>query len=174
MYYHGRHHAVDVLDSAKMIAKSENVTLEEINLLLVAAAYHDCGFLNKYKNHEEESCEIARAALPKFGFDNVSVVKVCDMIMATKVPQNPRSKIAEILCDADLDYIGTNRFKRTGDQLYDELIARKAIPNRETWDHIQVKFLSTHRYYTKFSKENRQPTKELHIVALKKTLGLAE
>jgi hypothetical protein len=94
--------------------------------------------------------------------------------MATKVPQNPRSKIAEILCDADLDYIGTNRFKRTGDQLYDELIARKAIPNRETWDHIQVKFLSTHRYYTKFSKENRQPTKELHIVALKKTLGLAE
>ena len=51
LYYHGQHHAVDVLESAKMIAKSEDVTLEEINLLLVAAAYHDCGFLNQYKNH---------------------------------------------------------------------------------------------------------------------------
>jgi predicted metal-dependent HD superfamily phosphohydrolase len=173
LYYHGRHHAVDVLESAKMIAKSENVTLEEINLLLVAAAYHDCGFLNKYKNHEEESCKIARGALPQFGFDDVSVVKVCEMIMATKVPQNPHSKLAEILCDADLDYLGTDRFKRTGDLLYDELIAIKAISDRKTWDHIQIKFLTAHRYYTKFSKENRQPTKELHIRGLKKTLGLS-
>ena len=174
LYYHGHHHTVDVMESVKVIAASESITPDEFDLLLVATAFHDCGFLNQYKNHEEESCKIARAALPQFGYDERSIVTICNMIMATKVPQDPHSKLAEILCDADLDYLGTDRFKRIGDQLYDELISINAISDRKAWDEIQLKFLNAHHYYTRFGKENRQPTKELHIAELKVTLGLTE
>ena len=173
LYYHGHHHTVDVMNSVRVIGASEGLSSEEMALLLVAAAYHDCGFLNQYQNHEEESCKIAREALHQFGFDEASRVKICDMIMATKVPQHPKCKLADVLCDADLDYLGTDRFKLIGNQLYDELIARKAISDRKTWDYIQVKFLTEHQYYTRFSKENRQPTKELHIQGLKEKLSLS-
>ena len=174
LYYHRHHHTVDVMVSVKVIAASENISPKEMTLLMVAAAYHDCGFLNQYKNHEEESCKIVREALSGFSFEESDIAIICEMIMATKVPQSPRSKLAEILCDADLDYLGTNRFKKIGDQLYDELVAINAISDRETWNKIQLKFLNTHHYYTSFGKENRQPAKEVHIKELKVTLGLIE
>ena len=172
LYYHSHHHAVDVMESVKLIAPYEGVTPEEEALLLVAAAYHDCGFLNQYEDHEAESCKIARGALPAFGFDNVALEKICEMIMATKVPQAPRDRLAEILCDADLDYLGTDRFKRIGNLLYDELVFINAIGDRGEWNHVQLRFLSAHRYFTIFGMENRQPTKELHIQELKVALGL--
>ena len=62
LYYHGHHHTVDVMESVRVIATSENVSSDELDLLLVATAYHDCGFLNQYKNHEEEGCKIVRLA----------------------------------------------------------------------------------------------------------------
>lgn len=174
LYYHGHHHTVDVMESVKVIAASESLSSAELDLLLVATAFHDCGFLNQYENHEEESCKIARAELPQFGYEESSIVSICNMIMATKVPQDPHDKLAEILCDADLDYLGTDRFKRIGDQLYEELTCRNVISNRRSWDEIQLKFLSAHHYYTRFGKEFRQPTKELHMAQLKVTLGHTE
>ncbi|MFT4526636.1 MAG: hypothetical protein ACI9FU_002425 [Granulosicoccus sp.] len=174
LYYHGHHHTVDVMASVKVIAASENVSHDELDLLTVATAYHDCGFLNQYKNHEEESCKIVRNALPQFDYEETAIDRICDMIMATKVPQDPHDKLAEILCDADLDYLGTDCFKRIGDELYDELTSINAINGREVWNQIQLKFLNAHHYYTRFGKEHRQPTKELHIAELKVTLGLSE
>ncbi len=172
LYYHGHRHTLDVMRSAKVIAASEKITSEQSEVLMVAAAYHDCGFLTQYQNHEEEGCKIARESLPEFGFDQATIDQICEMIMATKVPQQPRSKLAEVLCDADLDYLGTDRFSPIGDQLFHELIYIKAISDRETWDKIQLKFLSAHKYFTRFGKEQRQPTKEMHIENLKELLGV--
>ena len=35
-----------------MIGKAEGVSEEEMNLLMVATAYHDCGFLVEHADHE--------------------------------------------------------------------------------------------------------------------------
>lgn len=171
LHYHGHHHTVDVLQSVELIAASENVSKEEMELLSVATAYHDCGFLTEYKDHEKHGCDIARSTLPKFGFANEQVGHICEMIMATKVPQQPNGRLAKILCDADLEYLGTDRFKSIGDQLFDELMAINAVADRREWDEIQVSFLTQHRYFTTFCKQNRQPRKEQHLEDLRSSLG---
>jgi len=163
LLYHGLHHTLDVLEATRRIGNEERVSAHELELLLVAAAYHDCGFLDTYSDHELAGCAIARKALPDFGFTAADIETICVMIMATKVPQDPKSGLANILCDADLDYLGRDDFKSIGDTLFEELKYIGILQHVEAWNRIQVKFLSAHRYHTAYSKANREAAKQAHL-----------
>lgn len=52
----------------------------------------------------------ARQYLPHFGYTGDEIEQVCDIIMATQMPQNPHNHLGQIICDADLDYLGRNDF----------------------------------------------------------------
>lgn len=164
--YHGQHHTLDVLETVEQIAKHEKVSDEDLNLLLVAAAFHDSGFIYHHKSHEERSCEIVRETLPEFGFQEENVTKVCQMIMATKVPQKPSGELSDILCDADLDYLGRDDFKSIGKTLFEELQTLGIVAQEEAWNRIQVSFLREHAYHTSYGKTYRQPKKEQHLKEL--------
>jgi len=163
LHYHSLNHTLDVLESSTIIAKAEG--LEEGDLLLVqtAALFHDSGFIYSSVEHESRGCKIAREALPKFDFNDEQIELICGMIMATKIPQNPKTKLEEIICDADLDYLGREDFKYIGNKLYLELKEQNIISNKEDWNKLQVKFLSTHRYHTNFSKIHREDVKNAYL-----------
>lgn len=161
--YHGAHHTLDVMDAVERIAQPHELSTSKMNLLLVAAAYHDCGFIYGHENHEETGCKVAKAILPKYGFDKRSIVQICEMIMATKVPQNPGSVLSNILCDADLDYLGRDDFKPIADSLFKELHHLNIVSNIETWNRIQLAFLTRHEYHTDYSRKVRQPMKEQYV-----------
>tara|TARA_R110002072_G_scaffold21710_6_gene76674 strand:+ start:1428 stop:2018 length:591 start_codon:yes stop_codon:yes gene_type:complete len=163
LYYHGHHHTLDVLDAVERIGKSEGVSEAQQNLLLVAAAYHDCGFLKGHQDHERKGCEIAKDSLPEFGFDAGSINQICDMIMATKVPQGPQDQLAKILCDADLDYLGREDFEPIGSNLFKELQHLGIVTDMKVWNRIQLGFLTQHAYYTTYGKSIRQPEKLKHL-----------
>src|SRR5258708_28155566 len=103
--YHNVDHALDVATQCMTIAKEEGVTDKQTLMeLQIAALYHDSGFLYAYKGHEEKSCELARKELPGFGVNKKAIDNICELILATKVPQRPGNLLQEIICDADLDY----------------------------------------------------------------------
>src|SRR5688572_26750494 len=109
--YHNITHTLDVLEQAEILAKQEKVTdKHDLLLLKTAAIFHDSGFLSVYKNHEEKSCEIACEALRNI-FNEEDIKKVCGMIMATNIPQSPKTLLEQIICDADLDYLVRNDFE---------------------------------------------------------------
>ena len=165
--YHSIHHIKDVYHTAKTIAEHENVPESEIKLLLTAASYHDAGFLKHSQGHEEESCRMARAALPRYGYANDDIEKICDMIMATRIPQTPHNLPEEILADADLDYLGRDDFFSIGDLLYAELKTAGAISTEWEWNQMQVKFMEAHRYFTATSKRLRNAKKEANLALVK-------
>lgn len=169
--YHGQHHTFDVLETVERIARHEGVSENNINLLLVAAAYHDCGFIFGHQNHEEKGCEIVRETLPSYGFDEESIGQVCKMIMATKVPQSPTGELSDILCDADLDYLGRDDFEPIAKSLFDELNALGIVTEIEKWNRIQVGFLRAHFYHTSYGKTFRQPKKEEHLKDLEELVS---
>ena len=49
---------------------------------------------------------MAKEELPKFGLSEKDIELICGMIMATKIPQNPKTKLEKIIADADLEYLG--------------------------------------------------------------------
>jgi len=165
--YHNLAHTVDVLEQAEIIARQENVKDEHALLLLkIAAVYHDSGFLFVYKNHEEKSCEIASETL-KNVFSEEDIKKICEMIMATKIPQTPHTLLEQIICDADLDYLGRNDFEPISKNLYKEFMTFKIIPEDSVWDHIQIKFFESHHYFTGTSVRKRNDKKIEHLNILK-------
>jgi len=167
LYYHGIHHVEDVTNACLNLAGQERVTDEEaIKLLRTAALYHDSGFMNTYQKHEEEGCRIVREMLPDFGYTESQIELVCGMIMATKIPQNPRNHLEQIICDADLDYLGREDFEPIAETLFQELKIRKIVTDQQSWNQIQIKFLTAHHYWTKSATKQRASAKAKHLAYL--------
>lgn len=165
--YHNRYHTADVMQAAEIIAGNENIPEKEKELLLTAALFHDTGFLKKRAGHELESCNIAQYYLPLYGYTPDEIEQVSTLIMATKLPQSPQEKLGEILCDADLDYLGRDDFFTLSDRLFAELKAEGLIRDEEEWNREQADFMGKHQYFTTSQVKLRQPAKEQYVELIK-------
>lgn len=163
LYYHSIDHTLDVYNSAVRIAKEEGVSDSDLKLLLVGAIYHDAGYLIQNEDHEEHSCAIAREYLPQFKYTKEEIDRICGIIMATKIPQSPKSHLEEIICDADLNYLGRTDFFSIGANLYKEMIAIGYIKNWEEWNKLQVDFLKKHHYFTATAISHNYSQKEENL-----------
>lgn len=171
LWYHGVHHTIDVVMQAERIAVSENIiSKDDLLLLKVACLYHDAGFLFTYQDHEAAGCSLAKKELPAFGFTLKQTALVCGMIMATKIPQTPLTKLEEIICDADLDYLGRDDFYPISNSLFLELKARGFVTAKNDWNLIQIKFFKQHRFFTATTKKLRQQKKQLHLEMIEATI----
>ena len=169
--YHSAKHTADVIRSTERLSENEEVTEEEKHLLKVAALLHDSGFLLSFEEHEAYGAKFAREVLPEYGYENDEIETVCRLIMATRVPQEPKGLLEFIICDADLDYLGRSDFFETGDRLYQEFKARGIVEDYCGWDRIQIKFLEYHRYFTQTARATRSETKAKHLEAIKERLA---
>jgi tetratricopeptide (TPR) repeat protein len=163
LHYHNIDHILDVLNAAIKIAKEEQISSEETHLLRIAALYHDAGFITSASEHESHGCTIARDTLPAFGLNTEQIEIVCGMIMATKIPQTPQTPLERIICDADLDYLGREDFYDVGSHLYEEMKGYGFVESEREWNLIQKTFLESHRYHTKFARQNREKKKQQHL-----------
>ncbi len=165
--YHSVEHIMDVYRACEMLAEAEGISPEDRKLLLTAALYHDAGFLRQQKDHEALSCDIARQHLPAFGYTPAQVEAICGMIMATEIPQSPRNKLEEIICDADLDYLGREDFYKIGGKLYEELCACGVLGSVEEWNKLQARFLENHSYFTQTAIRLRRQKKQQHLAEVR-------
>ncbi|HEX6334552.1 MAG TPA: HD domain-containing protein [Flavisolibacter sp.] len=169
--YHNIEHILDVVHQAQRIGEQEQVTGEEMYLLRIAALYHDCGFIQIYRGHEEVSCRIAQETLPQFDITEEQIDRVCGMIMATRVPQTPLNHLERIICDADLDYLGREDFFEIADLLFQEMREYGFVTGKKEWDLIQQEFFQTHRYFTRSNALMRDPRKFEHLEIIRGRLA---
>ncbi len=167
LYYHGVHHSLDVLEVINQYIKREKVGKHNAKLLRIGTLFHDIGFSISIEDHEERGTEIAGKYMLEYGFSKKDIEVVQRLIMATRIPQSPKNFLEEIICDADLDYLGRNDFYPISNQLFKEIKVYSDIKNKNEWNNIQIKFLEAHHYYTEFAKKNRQPKKEERLKELK-------
>lgn len=146
--YHNVTHTQDVLENVQHLAASENIPDRETMLLKTAALFHDSGMLETYKGHEEISCKMAEKWLPEFEYSKEEIAQICSLIMATKMPQSPKNKLQEIICDADLYYLGTDKYLTKSNKLYKELHAGGIVKDRSQWRNMEIEFLQSQSYFT--------------------------
>ncbi|WP_139958611.1 Pycsar system effector family protein [Flavicella sediminum] len=160
--YHNYNHTLDVVAAANEIAQGENLRDSELELVLLAAWFHDTGFIAGCKGHEDTSKIEAEAFLKKHDFDKEKTKTILGCIEATKMPQNPNNKLEEILCDADLAHLGSKDFIKKSSLLKTEWEVRdcKKIKDSE-WLATGISFLENHKYFTDtaFEKFHQQKTK---------------
>jgi len=163
LYYHNIKHTVDVVTQVELIGLGEGVTDEELLLLKTAALFHDTGHTSDYKDHEYFSTLVAREILPYYYYTRQQVELICDLIMATRLPPRPRNKLEEIMCDADLDYLGRSDMIPVSNSLYLEMKERSMVDSLLDWNSLQMKFISGHQYFTHTARNLREVNKQLQI-----------
>ena len=102
-------------------------------------------------------------------FPAQKIHKITGMIMATKIPQSPKNILEQIICDADLDYLGREDYKANSTLLLEELRLKKDISEIE-WLKIQDQFLTKHVYFTATANSTRNTLKAKVLANIKTQL----
>ena len=163
LYYHNVKHTVDVVTEVELIGWGEGVSDEEILLLKTAALFHDAGHIIAYDNHEYYGTQMAREYLPQYNYSPEQINRICEIIMATKLPPKPKNLLERIICDSDLDYFGRVILFRFPIPLYTELKEINKIGTLNEWNKLQLKFISGHQYFTKTAQSLREVNKQKQI-----------
>ena len=163
LYYHNLKHTVDVVTQVELIGKAEGITNQQLLLVKTAALFHDAGHLVSYDQHEKESVRMAREMLPDFHYTPEQIERICELIAATRMPPRPGNLLEEIICDADLDYLGRTDFVPVAYNLYKELKIRDKVESFEHWKKVQIDFIRQHAYFTKTARRLREVNKKKQL-----------
>jgi len=168
LYYHCLEHTLDVLEATRRLNEVEDTDGHSRILVETAALYHDAGMLIQYAEHEAVSVNMIREILPGFDYTKAEIDQVSGLIMVTKLPQRASHHLEQIMCDADLDYLGRDDFFINSFKLRLEW-QLNGIKNTtlQEWFDIQVKFLSEHHYFTKSAFAMRNEFKLRNLAELK-------
>lgn len=161
--YHDVSHVLDVLNVCNQYIKRNKIKGTDAYLLRIGALVHDLGFTKSTQNHEEVGAEMATKIMESLKMDSKHIEIVQGLVMATKIPQNPKTELQKIICDSDLDYLGRKDYVEISSRLYKELKSTNVIKTREDWVELQIKFLKSHSFHTEFARKTREPKKQFWL-----------
>ena len=164
--YHALDHTLDVLNVCNQYIRREQLPEEERYLLRAGAIVHDMGFLQGSANHEEVGAGMAEVIMKDLGINEKDIELVKGLVMATKIPQNPKNHLQRIICDADLDYLGRQDYPEISKRLFTELKNMNVISTAQQWKELQINFLKAHHYHTPYAIKNREPQKQIWLKKL--------
>lgn len=153
LLYHNWSHTYEVVQVAEMLADKSDLSERELETLLIAAWFHDTGYIDTYQNHEEESLKYVDDFLSDKDYDEEGKKEIYQLILSTKVDQKPTSKLEQLLHDADLAHLGRKRFFRVGELLRVELenYLDESYTEHE-WAKEQYRFITSNDFITEAAK----------------------
>jgi HD-GYP domain-containing protein (c-di-GMP phosphodiesterase class II) len=169
--YHNLNHTTEVVSAVKEITAADGVGDDDLELLIIAAWFHDSGYVKVCKGHEEVSIGYAKEFLDSISYPEDKTEKIISMIQATKMPQSPKNYLEEILCDADLHHLGTKSFEDKGDLFRLEIEKRgDGICTDQEWLEISERFFKNHKFFTGYAKEKFGIQKNINFIKIEKQL----
>ncbi|MDF2158559.1 Pycsar system effector family protein [Algoriphagus sp. CAU 1675] len=163
--YHNLEHTLFIVEKSKELGEEEGLGEEELEDMFYAAWLHDTGYKDgEADGHEMRGAENAQVYLTELGLPQSRIDRVKGAILATKVPQSPRSNFEAVLCDADMYHLSSEQFLDHTLRLKKERenLGMEAIPEIE-WLKSSLDFTKTHHYKTAFGKGVLQEKKEENI-----------
>jgi predicted metal-dependent HD superfamily phosphohydrolase len=167
--FHNLTHTRDVVKAVEEIGTQTGLTEDELESATIAAWLHDIGYIQGAEGHEEKAANRAKELLEEWGAPHKKIMEISEAIMSTKVPQQPRSLISKVLCDADLYHLSTEECTAKSGKLREEWenLGTKTLNDTE-WTQTNLEFLENHRYHTPYGQAILQQGKKKNIKKLRK------
>ena len=154
MVYHSLDHTLETVYACKVLAAGSRLENSDHEALIVAAWFHDTGYSAGAEGHEERSVDIAGGFLREHGVNGAVAQRVLAAIRATRMPQEPRSLLEAILCDADVIHVGREDFFMKSDLLRSEMEQRLGrIYTNDEWYRFNLDFVERHTFHTDFARK---------------------
>lgn len=168
--YHAYSHTEDVLSETLRFALTDQLPSRDIELLALAATFHDLGFIKSPVLNEPIGAAAAKEAMVKDGgYSAEEIALVERMILDTALVdtgngprQIPSTDLSRYLLDADLSNFGRDDFFDKGELQRQELGADQEIFRRNS-----LSLLNSHRWLTNAARSLRQKKKEQNLALLK-------
>lgn len=153
--YHSMNHTFDVVASASEIAYKQGIKGDDLEILTIAAWFHDLGYTTGFENHEIKGAEMAKDFLIEKGYPKEKIKKVVGCIMATQMPQSPNNTLEQVLCDADLLHLAQDDYFKKADLLHKEIESTKLCKiSEKEWLTMNQEFLHNHCFFTDYAKSH--------------------
>lgn len=149
LVYHNYRHTFETVNEARELGEKRNLPEEDLQDLILAAWFHDTGYVNTYKGHEEVSIRFATEWLEQQDYPTERIQRIADCIMATKHGNEPVGILQELLVDADMSNIGKETFFAIAELLRVEweIFQDKFFTDQE-WAQFQMDFLLSTTFYS--------------------------
>ena len=170
-FYHDVTHTNEVVQSVIEIGIGEKLSEDELEMVQIAAWFHDVGYIEKTDGHEEVSVQYARKFLTGEHYPSNKIEIVAGCILATKVPQIPKNKFEKILCDADLFHLGKEIFFERNDKYrveYENHLGHKL--SERDWIEKTIDFVKDQNFHTDYVKRNFDDRKNENLKRLTEQL----
>jgi len=173
--YHNIYHTTEVVNVAKELGETIGVTDDELEALIIAAWFHDVGYVEKCEGHELASSAIAREFLESQNYPENKIQRILELIKVTRIPQRPKNLLQEIICDADLHHLGVKDFDVKGEMLRREIekYLNKEFSDVE-WLRNNMMFFKHQEFFTQAGRDRFEVQKNINFNKIKEKLQKAE
>ena len=169
--YHTYEHTCQVVEAAEEIGRKTGLTEPELAMIEMAAWMHDLGYLHTYLGHEDESMRMAEEHMGQIGVPDSDQKRILGMIDATRLTQEPRNLLEEVLKDADLYNLSLPEALENSQRIREEwrVFCDRTFTDEE-WDEFNYRFFKDYEYYTPYARELLGPRKKTNTKELKKQI----
>jgi HD superfamily phosphodiesterase len=152
--FHSIAHVRRTVKSALLIGENSGLSSNDLEILALAAWFHDCGHSEIYDGHEDISMEIAKRYLDGQNYTAGNTEKVLAAINSTKILNKPQTLIEKYLHDADLVHLGKKNYFKRNKELRSEWknLLDKSY-SEEEWLRLNIQFISNHDFETDYAKQ---------------------
>lgn len=167
--YHNLGHTQSVVKAATQIGNHYQLSERDFFVVTSAAWFHDIGYHVDMSNHEARGADLAAAYLRENGLDEPIITDVMGCILATRLPQSPKTLLEEIVCDADLFHLGTEEFADNNKLMRKETEARQGKEiSKEDWRGSTIRLFEQHHYFTDYCQLLLNDQKQAHLDKLRR------
>ncbi|MFN6944133.1 MAG: Pycsar system effector family protein [Cytophagaceae bacterium] len=152
--FHNYQHTLETVEACKKLLKGYEVSESDVEILILAAWFHDTGYIHDYKKHEQKSFELAENYLKERNYPKEKLARILTLIAATERGKEPENLLSEILVDADLSNVGSTTFFSKSDLLRAEWENLGIVSCDDVeWEKSQLTFLSSVHFHTQYAQE---------------------
>ncbi|UAM97297.1 DUF5706 domain-containing protein [Polaribacter litorisediminis] len=166
--YHNLAHTQRVVKEVQGFIDSLKLSEQDAENLLVAAWFHDTGFIKGAENHEQESVKILTQFLQEKKVEVKRIEAISALIMATKMGHKPANDLEKIITDSDCAHLGDKTFDDKSALLRREweTLANKKFTDAE-WLATNIDFLiNVHKYHSEYALKNWTKGKDKNLSKL--------
>jgi predicted metal-dependent HD superfamily phosphohydrolase len=168
--YHNYKHTLETVKGCKKLSEPYNLTSRDYEVLLLAAWFHDTGYIQSADNHEVVGADLMKTYLhDRYSIEDIKEIE--SLILSTMHHVQPNGTLQEILHDADFINLGTDQFNHRAELLRIEWerTQQKTYSELE-WAEIQLKFLMNTTYKTEVAILKYDEQREANLVSQRKLI----
>lgn len=155
--YHNAEHSLEVCNAVKLFTEKSDLPDFTIAALRIAAIFHDFGYLIRSNENEALAWEYIQEFGSRSNIDRKYLLAAHELILETVYPYKPQTPAGEILCDADIEYIGREGFVEKALLFRRELASEGTVFSDQQWWILELDFLKENTFFSSICKKMRTP-----------------